>query len=317
ARCNLRCRHCLAFAPRRTAEGSAHTLAPWLLDRLREDLRYVTYSCIGDPGEPLVAPVLFQVLEALGAERPAAHAPVVHLVSNGMLLDAPMALRLAQTGVRSVAVSLDGASARTNDALRVGSRFDRVVGNLRGVVSMRRERGLDLRLGVSTVVTASNLAELEALMELAADMGLDWVKLEELVPVHGLERELVETRALETAVGRALRRAEQLKVVAVDHTRCWDLWPCRITPEAAAFHRADEFANRSEIHPCRGPWELAYVGPDGAVRMGDPYSPALGNLAEASLMQIWQGPLARSQREQAVRSRPCGQGPCSVRPRRG
>jgi MoaA/NifB/PqqE/SkfB family radical SAM enzyme len=307
-RCNLRCRHCLAFAPQRTAAGTARTMTPWLLDRLRGDLPHVAYSCIGDLGEALTSPMLFDLLAALRGT------PVVHLLTNGLLLDAEVALRLTEAGVRSIMVSLDGATAVTSDAIRTGAAFERVVSNLRRVAELRRVRSLDLRLGVSCVVTRTNLGELEDLAVLSAQLGLDWVKFDELVPVSGLAPDLASAAASDAstaAVRRAVARAQQLGLHAVDHTLARTFWRCRLeaSPEHAEFLAADEFANRTEIHPCRVAWEHVCVAANGDVRLGDLFGPLLGNLAEQDLTAIWNGPAVRAERRRAIRGRACGAGP--------
>ena len=74
------------------------------------------------------------------------------------------------------------AYALTNDAIRVGARFETIVGNVREVVEARRGVGLDLRIGLSVVVMAENVTRLPSLVELAARLGVDWVKLEEAAP---------------------------------------------------------------------------------------------------------------------------------------
>lgn len=310
-RCNLRCRHCITAAPDRTESGAARTLSARLLDRLRDDLAFVDYAGFVHGGEPLVAPVLFDVLAALQIARAGA-STTVHLLTNGVLLHERMIDRLLDAGVTSISVSLDGATAVTNDGVREGGRFDRVVENLRLAARRRRDRGADLRLGVSSVVMAQNAAELSALVDLAADAGADWIKFEEVVPVNAFaERSLVrlDGGAVREAVDRALDHARARGLVAVDHTDAPVIWRCRLSARAEAFLAADQFANRSEIHPCRGPWEHACVAPNGDVTIGEFFGPVIGNLAEQPLLSIWSGAPARSQRERAIRGRLCGQGP--------
>ena len=312
-RCNLRCRHCITFAPQRTEAGTARSLPAFLLDRLRGPFAFAGYYGFVHGGEPLIAPGLFDVLDAIRAARSGRPA-VVHLLTNGLLLTERMTRRLVDAGVRSISVSLDGATAETNDAIRDGGRFEAIVANLRGAVEVRRAAGADLRLGISTVVMRENVGELEALADLAAGVGVDWIKLEEAVPVNAFAtRSLVRPGATEVrdAVGRAVARARALGLVAVDHTASPAIWRCKLEeqPKAAAFLRDDEYANRSEIHPCRSPWEHACVEPNGDVKLGDFFGPVLGNLAEEPLEVMWNGAAARAARVNAQASRLCGAGP--------
>ncbi|MFT3768792.1 MAG: SPASM domain-containing protein [Minicystis sp.] len=156
-------------------------------------------------------------------------------------------------------------------------------------------------------------------MELCADIGVDWIKLEEIVPVNAFaERSLVrlDGGSVRAAVTQALDRARSLGLVAVDHTDAPVVWRCRLEaePETARFLEADEHANRSHIHPCLGPWDHACIAPNGDVYLGEFFGPVIGNLAEESLAGMWNGPVAQSERRRAMRGRPCGAGPVTCMP---
>ena len=310
-RCNLRCRHCITFAPERTKSGTARTLTPWLLDRLRDDLAAADYFGFVHGGESLTAPILFDVLRAIRVAR-GGFPYVAHLLTNGVLLGERSTARLLEAGVSSIAVSLDGARAATNDAVRVGGRFGLVVSNTREAVRARRQLGADLRIGISCVVMDSNVAELDALVDLAADIGVDWLKLEDAVPVNAfaarsLLRYRDDARALDR-VARAMARGAALGLVMVDHTAPPKVWRCELTEDARAFLAADEFANRSEIHPCRAEWETACIEPNGDVRLGDFFGALLGSVASEPLEELWRGPVARSERQRACVGRLCAGG---------
>ncbi|HEY3447761.1 MAG TPA: SPASM domain-containing protein [Myxococcales bacterium] len=162
------------------------------------------------------------------------------------------------------------------------------------------------------MVTRSNLGELEALARLCAELGLDWIKFEELVPVNGLGPEAGEQpvpEAAAKAVAEALEAARSRGLRGIDHTLQRELWRCRLDAEAQRFLEDDEFANRSKIRPCRTAWEHVCISPNGDVRLGDLFGVVLGNLAEASLPEIWNGPVASSERMRSIHERPCGHGP--------
>jgi glycosidase/MoaA/NifB/PqqE/SkfB family radical SAM enzyme len=307
-RCNLRCRHCLTHAPERTRAGTARTLPAWLLDRLREPLAAARYVGFSHGGESLVAPVFWDVLATLRTAR-AGRPTDVHLLSNGLRLDGDTVRRLAEAGVTSLAVSLDGASPETNDAMRQGGSFERVCAHLRALVAWRAARGVDLRVGVSAVVGAWNVAELPALGALVRDLGLDWLKIEELFPATpAAAQELLPPGDPRLRDGLAALR-EGLRgtpVVLVDHLDAPEGCPCeaRDDPALAAFLAADGYANRAAFHPCRMPWEQACVDPDGTVHPVDYDGPALGSLLDAPLLDLWDGPAARGARAAALRRVP-------------
>jgi cyclomaltodextrinase / maltogenic alpha-amylase / neopullulanase len=318
--CNLRCAHCITQAPERTTAGTARTLTPWVLDHLREALGFGQYFGFVHGGESLAAPIFWDVLGAIRAARGGAPY-VAHLLTNGVLLTPKTTLRLAELGVSSISVSLDGATAETNDAVRLGGRFTRIVENVTAAARVRREEKLDLRLGLSFVVMQQNRGELVRLVELAAEMGLDWVKLEEAVPATSFaQRSLVTLGAPEmrARVAAAAARATELGLVFVDHTEARTIWRCRLDDDAPAraFLAADEHANRSEIHPCRVPWEVACIEPNGDVRGGDFFGPVLGNVTTRGMAALWNGPIAQAARERSRLARLCGPaGPVTCLPK--
>ena len=310
-RCNLRCEHCITHAPELTASGAARTMTPAVLDALRDDLGLADYFAFVHGGESLTTPLLFDVLGAIREAR-GAEPWVAHLLTNGMLLTVRLAERLARAGVSSIAVSLDGATGATNDAIRSGGSLARVRQQLAEIVAWRRGEGIDLRLGLSFVVLQQNIHELRAFVELAADLGLDWVKLEEGVPSTAFARRSLVSCASPPARARveeALARGRERGLVMVDHTVDRPLWRCRLDEETAAFLAADEHANRGAIHPCRTLWETVCVEPNGDVHVQDFFGPILGNVTVTPLRELWNAAPAREARERALATRLCGAGP--------
>ena len=304
--CNSRCRHCINRSPALTQSGRAREMRPWLIERLRDGFAAADYFGFAHGGESLLSPVLFDLLDAIAREKARRSGSWnAHLLTNGMLLTAEVTQRLVDHGVTSLAVSLDGATEKTNDALRLGSSFHTVVANVRDAVKVRRAAGADLRIGISTVVTASNLAELDELARLTIDLGVDWLKLEEMHPASAACRaELVpsEHPALLDAVAQVRQILAATDVVLLDHLEPRSGCDCqaRDDPALRAFRQADDFANRARFHPCRAAWEQACIDPDGTVHPVDYHHEAIGNLLEASLFELWDGPAARRLRRQVL-----------------
>ena len=309
-RCNLRCAHCITDAPARTSEGRARQMAPWILDALREVFAAAEYFGFVHGGEALTAPIFPDVLRAIQRARSSRPGPThVHVLSNGMLLDGDMTRRLIDLGVTSLSVSLDGATEGTNDKLRIGGRFSSIIDNLREVIQARRATSAGLRIGVSTVVTASNVRELPALGRLVADLGADWLKVEEIFPCTPAARhELIFPRdpQVEAAMAELRSALAGTKIAIVDHRDPPSGCACRakVDPRLAAFRAADDFANRAVFQPCRAEWEQACVDPDGTVHPVDYARPALGSLSEASFLDLWNGEAMRAARAAALARTP-------------
>ncbi len=304
--CNLRCAHCITHAPERTRERRARTMAPWLVDRLAEPFAAARYVGFSHGGESMFAPVFFDVLAALRRARSGRPGRTdVHLLTNGTLLEPDTLHRLLDLGVTSLAVSLDGADVPTNDAIRLGGRFDAIVANVREATRLRSARGLDLRIGISTVVGRTNVAGLARLGRLAVDLGVDWLKVEETWPANpwALRDALApDDGAVRDAVAALRAAVAGSPLVLVDHLAPPGGCDCGAElPEGLrAFREADDFANRARFRVCRMAWEQASIDPDGTVRPVDYDHEPLGSLLEASLLELWNGEGARSLRAEVL-----------------
>lgn len=309
--CNLQCRHCITDAPARTRGGRARTLQPWLLDALDDAFAHVDYVGFTHGGESLTAPIFPEVLRRIARARARPGRTTVHLVTNGTLLDAERLATIVDLGVSSIMVSLDGATAATNDRVRVLGRFDRVVAHVADATTWRARTGADVRLGISTVIGAHNVAEVPALARLARELGVDWLKLEETYPATAFARHdalAADDPRVVAAVAGA--RAALGDVVLVDHVAPPAGCGCGDDPRARAFRAADDYANRATFRPCRAAWEQAAIDPDGTVHAIDYAGPALGALVDAPLLALWNAPPAIAVRARALAeaSRACKSG---------
>lgn len=113
-------------------------------------------------GEPALRPDLEQII------RHAAQLGVAaRLISNGTLLDRERLGCLRAAGLDSLMVSLDGLE-QTHNALRGSCDAWR-----RTLDCVRAARDMGFRTRVSAVAFRPNLAEIPALMQLAAEIGVD------------------------------------------------------------------------------------------------------------------------------------------------
>lgn len=299
--CNLRCRHCITRTPARMSRGLVRTMMPWVLDELTEPIRAAKSIGFSHGGESLASTSFLPLLRSIQTIRSGG---TLHLVTNGMLLTPERTEELVSLGVNSIAISLDGSSAETNDSIRTGSRFAVVSENIRRVMSLRKSQGWDLRLGISSVVMAQNVHELELLGILVASWGCDWLKLEELFPVNAYARASLVT-ATDPRVVRGMQllrdRAAAEGFVLVDHLGSFASCRLKNSREYGEFLAADGFANRTHFLPCAAAWTIACVDPDGTVRASGYDAPALGNLCKTPFADLWNGEAAMVAREAQLR----------------
>ncbi|HET9058928.1 MAG TPA: TIGR04053 family radical SAM/SPASM domain-containing protein, partial [Acidimicrobiales bacterium] len=159
--CGLRCRHCRADGRPAPAPGelsSAEALA-FLDDVARFERRPVLIMTGGDVME---RPDLLELVTAARAHGlPVALAPTV-----SPLLEPSRVASLAALGVRSVSISLDGASAATHDAVRgIDGHFERTL----ETIGWLAKGGISVQ--VNTAVMKANVHELADIAALVVGSG--------------------------------------------------------------------------------------------------------------------------------------------------
>jgi heme d1 biosynthesis radical SAM protein NirJ len=158
-RCNLTCKHCYAFSADHDYEGE---LSGDEVRGVMADLRaFGVPALILSGGEPLLRPDLFEL---------AAHAKAlgfyIGLSTNGTLIDAPMADRVAGAGFDYVGISLDGLAATHDRFRRLQGAFDR------SLAALRHLHARGVKLGLRFTMTSLNAHDLPALLQLKRDEGI-------------------------------------------------------------------------------------------------------------------------------------------------
>src|SRR6516165_5369472 len=156
--CNLACVHCLSSSGRRDPAELGPAEARGIVDELVD--MQVFYVNIGG-GEPMLRPDFFDLVGYAVEQRVG-----VKFSTNGTRLTAERARQLAALDYLDVQVSIDGASAATNDAVRGTGSFVAA----RAAMDNLAAAGFG-PFKISVVVTRQNVEELDALAEIADSYG--------------------------------------------------------------------------------------------------------------------------------------------------
>lgn len=279
-RCNLTCGFCYAGC------GVAGLPEGWsedrvmsddevcrVLDVVRRDARCPSVSFTG--GEPTLRPGLPRFVrhaKGLGLK--------VNLISNGQRLDAARVAALADAGLDSAQLSLEGPTAALHDALvgRTGA-FGRLW------AGVERLRARAVRVHTNTTLTRRNLLESEAIVDLVADRGLDRLTMNLVIPCGsaGAVPDLgVAYQDIGDHVLRLRARAEARGVELI--------WYSPL-PLCLFNTIAHGLGNRG----CAAADGLLHVSPSGDVLPCSSFGHAesLGNLLQQPFEEVWQSRAAR------------------------
>ena len=153
--CNLACVHCLSSSGRRDPRELTTNELFGVVDEL--EAMQVFYVNIGG-GEPTLRPDFWDLLD-----YSVEHRVGVKFSTNGSRITTAAAQRLASTDYVDVQISVDGANAATNDAIRGAGSFD-VATTAMGHLADAGFAGFK----ISVVVTRDNVDQLDDFAALAA-----------------------------------------------------------------------------------------------------------------------------------------------------
>ena len=123
-------------------------------------------------GEPTIHPNFIEMLEIINK-----HSARKYFCSNGMNLK-KIKNAIFDYNVDVFAVSLDGATDETNSRIRRGSKIDQITEDLKDIVRIKKERGLKYPwINFVFCAMRSNIRELPDLVRLAAEIGIEEVKV--------------------------------------------------------------------------------------------------------------------------------------------
>lgn len=174
-RCNLNCRHCY----NRSSTGGGvdivgNEIGRERLIRFADEIKAVEpYSFCFCGGEPLLR--LDEIILMMRRLRN----PItrVGLVSNGYLLTQETALRLVESGIHTVQISIDGATDRTHERLRgVQGAYKHAI----AAIKFCYQAGVANR-AVAFCPTAYNIDEFPEMVKQMRDLNVDEIRVQPLM----------------------------------------------------------------------------------------------------------------------------------------
>ncbi len=157
--CNLSCVHCRASAsngPFLNELDSKSSLR--LLDQIAEVGPAIV---ILTGGEPLLRPDIFDI-----ARHGTSIGLKMVMAPNGTLITPENAIKMAESGIKRISISLDGATREKHD------QFRRVEGAFESALNgIANAKAACIEFQINTTITRTNVDEIPKIMELAIQLG--------------------------------------------------------------------------------------------------------------------------------------------------
>src|ERR1035437_1892093 len=261
--CNLRCIHCRATATELSSPSDLSTQAA--RDIIDQIVTVSTPILVLSGGEPLFRSDIFQ-LARYGTDKGLR----VALATNGTLVTKHVARMIVDSGVRRVAISLDGADALTHDTFRgIPGAFDAAIAGFRNL------KNLGMSVQINTTIARHNAHQLPQVLELAKALGADALHTFLLVPVGcGVdiaEQQMVPPEEYEHMrnwfYDRSLEGGIELKATCAPHyfrvVRQRRAAEHRSAAAAEAAHAAPPLPQTAQGLPAIGPTDMTMPGSTG------------------------------------------------------
>jgi heme b synthase len=202
--CNLACVHCRAAAVTQPDPGQLTTAEGFKLIDQIADLGQETILILTG-GEPMMRGDIFDL-----AARATEKGLRAVMAPNGTLITPETAIRMKESGIQRISVSIDGATPEDHDRFRgVKGAFERLMEGL----GYARAAGLDFQ--VNTTVTRQNLPQIQLIQDLVVGLGAVAHHIFLLVPTgrgRDLAGEVISAREYEDVLSWFYTRRDQVPV---------------------------------------------------------------------------------------------------------
>ncbi|MBI2441546.1 MAG: radical SAM protein [Lentisphaerae bacterium] len=183
--CNLRCRICYLSVPK-PHEKAIFLSAERFQECLKDLLPFTQALRLSCGYEPLASPHFNAILQSLAPYR----VPHLELVTNATLLSDDKIDAIIRNNVNTVRISLDSPDKTIFEFIRRGANFEAVIANIKRLASRKKARGTQRpELALIAVLMQSTIHQLKPLVDLAANLGIDALTLQHLIPYPGLDME--------------------------------------------------------------------------------------------------------------------------------
>lgn len=294
--CNARCTFCSYHPPTQRFKDQVS------LDDVRKMtwLKYVsTFAVWGGVGDSLVASAFLPIVRWLKENHP--HLKLT-LSTNGQNLSREICEVLVDS-IYDFNVSLNAASDATRVQLMKSPHFDHICEMYRYLADLKAQRKQAFpMLGLSMVVTRSNMDEVVAFADLAKSIGAERVTY-----VHYVSTTLVGKRLMDADDSCYNERERFDALMAVALERCRELGltvsaPVPFAQSDVSIRYGYRSADGGGDPSCQDPWRTCYltVDEDGRRQMifccsgfyyEIPYDKS--ELGEEDFRRIWNNPVAR------------------------
>jgi len=97
----------------------------------------------------------------------------IEVVSNGSLINQAVAEKIMSSGLKNIAISLDGAREQTHDFIREKGAFKKATEAIKYLVAAKKRSGAATQISAWTTIMKENVRELSGIIPLVKGLGVE------------------------------------------------------------------------------------------------------------------------------------------------
>lgn len=181
-KCNLRCIMC-QYSDQINFSRPVKYVTPEDFDRLFKDISpYVNDVMLSCSDEPLTSKYFPEILHMVATYPPQRK---ISLCTNAMLMSQSVSRLFIENGVTSILLSMDGVTKSTYERIRAGSKYERVVGNIKMLRDLKKASGSKYpTMIMNFVMMNANIHEAPLFVDMARQLGVETVDFRHVVPTE-------------------------------------------------------------------------------------------------------------------------------------
>jgi radical SAM protein with 4Fe4S-binding SPASM domain len=222
-------------------------------------------------GEPLVNNNFFNMVEYASK-----YSIVSEITTNGSLLNQNNILKLQQSNLSRITVSIDGATPGIFEKIRVKSNFETVISNCKNLISSYKKKIIRPEISAWCVIQNDNVNQFEEIYDLCKEIGFDKLTYQFHISGWGKDEwnNINKNKKIEI-------NSIKEKIVKIKNKGIMEGMEINIFEENLL-----TFSKQ-----CVWPWESSYISKTGDVVpcciIGDEKVVSFGNIKENSFKEIW------------------------------
>lgn len=265
--CNFRCTMCQVSSPNFISKNLDYEMFKQVIDGNKQLLKIKLQGM----GEPLVNNNFFNMVEYASK-----YSIVSEITTNGSLLNQNNILKLQQSNLSRITVSIDGATPGIFEKIRVKSNFETVISNCKNLISSYKKKIIRPEISAWCVIQNDNVNQFEEIYDLCKEIGFDKLTYQFHISGWGKDEwnNINKNKKIEI-------NSIKEKIVKIKNKGIMEGMEINIFEENLL-----TFSKQ-----CVWPWESSYISKTGDVVpcciIGDEKVVSFGNIKENSFKEIW------------------------------